>query len=141
MLNIQTKFFSKGGKMSNKKKRLTIGLVAHDNRKIRMLEWANSNQELLKNYCLKGTKGTAKTVEDVTGLKVQPIGHGPEGGDVRIAYNILEGKIDILIFFIDTMSAHGHEHDVQALIRTCVTQNIPLALNVATANPIIRGLS
>ena len=127
--------------MPNKKKRLTIGLVAHDNRKIRMLEWVNNNQELLKNYRLKGTEGTAKTVGDVTGLTVQSIGHGPEGGDIRIAYAILEKKIDILVFFIDTMNAHGHEHDVQALIRTCVTQNIPLALNVATANCIIRALS
>ena len=127
--------------MSNKKKRLTVALVAHDNRKIRMVEWVNSNRELLKAYQLKGTKGTAETVSDVTGLVVEPIGHGPEGGDIRIAYAILEGEIDVLVFFIDTMSAHGHEHDVQALIRACVTHNVPLALNVATANCIIKALA
>ncbi len=126
--------------MPNKRKRITIGLIAHDNRKIRMLEWVNGNRELLKNYPLKGTEGTAKIVKDVTGLNVQAIGHGPEGGDVEIAYNILKGKINILIFFIDTMNPHGHEHDVQALIRTCVTNNIPFALNVATANSIISTL-
>ena len=93
----------------------TIGLVSHDNKKMDMVEWCNTNKNKLKEYKLYGTEGTARRINQVTGLNVEDIGHGPDGGDVHIAYNILEGKLDMLVFFIDTKRAHGHEHDIQTL--------------------------
>ena len=111
----------------------TIGLVSHDNKKMDMVEWCNTNKNKLKEYKLYGTEGTARRINQVTDLEVKDIGHGPDGGDVHIAYNILEDKFDALLFFIDTQTAHGHEHDIQTLIRTCATKNIPFALNRATA--------
>jgi len=116
----------------------TIGLVAHDNRKLDIVEWCVRHQERLKEFKLLGTKGTAVRIREVTGLNVGDIGHGPDGGDIHIAYNILEGNIDLLIFFVDTKTAHGHEHDIQTLIRTCTTSNIPFALNKATADIFIQ---
>ncbi len=122
-------------------KKVTIALIAHDNRKMRMVEWVNQNRDILAKHCqLVATEGTAKSIRQITGLEVATKGHGPEGGDVRVAYDILEGHVDVLIFFIDTMTAHGHEHDVQTLIRICVTHNIPLALNASTADCVIRAL-
>ena len=118
---------------------ITIALVAHDNKKIDMVEWANNNKETLKEYKLLGTEGTARRINQVTGLQIENIGHGPNGGDIHIAYNILEKNIDLLVFFVDTKKAHGHEHDIQALIRTCATADIPFALNKATANYLIKN--
>ena len=115
----------------------TIGLLSHDNKKMDMVEWCNTNKSKLKEYKLYGTEGTAHRINQVTGLEVEDIGHGPDGGDVHIAYNILEGKLDMLIFFIDTKRAHGHEHDIQTLIRTCATSNIPFALNKSTADKLL----
>ena len=112
----------------------TIGLVAHDQMKLDIVEWCVKHKEALKKFRLLGTEGTAKRIGDVTGLAIGSIGHGADGGDIHIAYNILEGNIDILIFFVDTKTAHGHEHDIQTLIRTCTTQNILFALNKATAD-------
>ena len=117
----------------------TIGLVAHDQMKLDIVEWCVKHKDNLNNYRLLGTEGTAKRIRDVTGLEVGNIGHGPDGGDIHIAYNILEGNIDILIFFVDTKTAHGHEHDIQTLIRTCTTQNILFALNKATADFFLLG--
>ena len=99
-----------------------------------MVQFCVKHFKTLRNYDLYATNGTSKAISKVLPkLKIEAIGHGPDGGDVHIAYNILEGKFDALLFFIDTQTAHGHEHDIQTLIRTCATANIPFALNRATA--------
>ncbi|MEA2095649.1 MAG: methylglyoxal synthase [Candidatus Cloacimonadota bacterium] len=110
-----------------------IALVAHDDQKVNMAEWANKNKKLLEKHNLVGTGGTCKAVENVTGLKVQALGHGPNGGDIIIANEVLRGNIDILIFMIDARTPHGHEHDIQTLIRICVLKDIPIALNKRSA--------
>lgn len=115
----------------------TIALVAHDSRKQDLVEWANFNKDKLSNFKLVGTEGTAKAISNVAGLKVDSLGHGPDGGDTYIAYEVLENKIHKIIFLIDVKNPQGHEHDIQMLIRTCVLKNIPLALNRKTADFII----
>ena len=122
------------------RKEITIGLVAHDGRKLKMAEWVNRNRKELRQFKLIGTGSTAKKISQITGLEVESLGHGPHGGDIRVAYNILEQNIGVLIFFVDTRTAHGHEHDIQALIRVCVTQKIPLALNAVTADCVLQYL-
>ncbi len=122
------------------RKKIVIGLVAHDGRKLKIVEWSNQNYESLRKFNLVGTGGTAKEISRITGLNVKDLGHGPNGGDIRVAYSILEHKIDALIFFVDTRTAHGHEHDVQSLIRMCITEKIPLALNAKTADCILEHL-
>jgi len=122
------------------RKKITIGLVAHDERKLKMVEWVNRNRKELRQFKLVGTGSTAKKISQIIGLDVESLGNGPDGGDIRIAYNILEHNIGALIFFVDTGTAHGHEHDIQALIRMCVTQKIPLALNAVTADCILQYL-
>lgn len=114
-----------------------IALVAHDSRKQDMVEWANYNKEKLKEFRLIGTSGTARAITNITGLEVKSFGHGPDGGDVYIAYELLENRIDKLIFLIDVKTPQGHENDIQMLIRNCVLANIPLALNRRTADFII----
>ena len=95
----------------------TIALVAHDKQKVNMAEWANKNKSILEKYNLVGTEGSCQTVNSVTGLKVKPLGHGPDGGDIVIANEVLQGKIDLIIFMIEVKTPHGHEHDIQTLIR------------------------
>ncbi len=111
----------------------TIALVAHDNQKVNMAEWANKHKKQLSMHNLVGTGGTCKTVESVTGIKVQALGHGPDGGDIVLANEVLQGNIDVLIFFIDARTPHGHEHDIQTLVRICVLKDGPIALNKRSA--------
>ncbi len=112
----------------------TIALVAHNQKKSVMLAWAKRHSEALKKNKLVGTSNTSKLINSVLDLNVEPFGHGPNGGDIILAAQILEGKIDEVIFLIDAETPHGHEHDIQTLIRTCVINNVPLALNIATAD-------
>ncbi len=118
-------------------KRLTIALVAHDKKKQVMLEWAKQHIDILRKRKLLGTSNTAKQLKSVLDLDVEPFGHGPSGGDIYLAAKILDNEIDKVIFFIDVETPQGHEHDIQTLIRTAVINNIPIALNRASADHII----
>ncbi len=116
---------------------ITIALVAHDKKKHVMLEWAKENIDNLKRRKLIGTSNTAHLLKSVLDLDVEAFGHGPSGGDIYLAAKILDSQVDRVIFFIDTETPQGHEHDIQTLIRTAVINNIPIALNRATAKYII----
>jgi methylglyoxal synthase len=115
----------------------TIALIAHNERKNDLLEWSKKHQEILKHYKLIGTSTTARLITSLLGLEVEGFGHGPSGGDIFLAARILEGKVQKVIFFIDSETPHGHEHDIQTLIRTAVINNVPIALNRASADYII----
>jgi len=115
----------------------TIALVAHDNRKKDLLEWVDANREILGNHCLIGTGTTGSLVSEMTGLNVTSYKSGPLGGDQQIGALACEGKVDIIIFFWDPMTAQPHDPDVKALLRLSVLYNIPTACNVSTANFMI----
>ncbi|MFA8433963.1 MAG: methylglyoxal synthase [Marinifilaceae bacterium] len=116
----------------------TIALVAHNEKKSIMLAWVKRHLDELKKHKLIGTSNTSELLNSVLDLNVQPFGHGPNGGDILLAAQILEGKVDEVIFLIDAETPHGHEHDIQTLIRTCVINNIPIALNLATADFLVK---
>ena len=116
----------------------TLALVAHDQKKNELLEWAKDNQKRLKQFRLIGTGSTAELLTSILELKVEPFGHGPMGGDILLAAKILEAQVHRVIFFMDPHTPHSHEHDIQTLIRTAVSNNIPLALNKATADYLLR---
>lgn len=118
----------------------TIALVAHDNKKNVLLTWAKKHVEELKQHDLIGTSNTAKLLNEVLDLNIKPFGHGPNGGDILLAAKILANEVDGIIFLIDQQSPHGHEHDIQTLIRTAVINDVPIALNTATADYLIQDL-
>lgn len=115
----------------------TIALIAHNSRKTDLLNWAKVHKSRLINHDLIGTTNTSKLLNDMLEIDVHGFGHGPSGGDILLAAKILQGEVQKVIFFIDAETPHGHEHDIQTLIRTAVINNIPIALNRASADLII----
>ena len=115
----------------------TIALIAHNSRKNDLLNWAKIHWETLIRHNLIGTTNTSQLLSDVLDIDVKGFGHGPSGGDILLAAKILQGEVQKIIFFIDAETPHGHEHDIQTLIRTAVINNIPIALNRASADQII----
>ena len=114
-----------------------IALIAHDNKKQELIEWCLENKEILEHHFLCGTGTTAKMVADRTGLPVRGFNSGPLGGDQQIGARIVEGKIDIIIFFSDPLTAQPHDPDVKALLRIAQVYDIPIANSRATADFII----
>ena len=115
-------------------KQKNISLIAHDSKKAEMIEWCNDNKDILKNHFLCGTGTTARMIADKTGLPVRGYNSGPLGGDQQIGAKIVEGRIDMVIFFSDPLTAQPHDPDVKALLRIAQVYDIPIANNKATAD-------
>lgn len=114
-----------------------IALVAHDNKKNDIIEWAIYNKTALSNHNLFATGTTGKLIEKALEQSVVKFLSGPLGGDQQIGANIAEGKIDVLIFFWDPMEAQPHDPDIKALLRVAATWNIPIACDRASADFIL----
>ena len=124
--------------MRSKKKR-TIALIAHDNKKAEIVNWSLKNKTTLEKYDLCGTGTTAKLIAEATDLTVKRYLSGPMGGDQQIGAKVAEGKIDMVIFFWDPLEAQPHDPDVKALLRIANVYDIPIATNRATADYLIRS--
>ncbi|HWQ37777.1 MAG TPA: methylglyoxal synthase [Burkholderiales bacterium] len=114
--------------------RKRIALIAHDNRKQDLLEWARYNQGTLSHHELCGTGTTGGLIAQELGLTVRRFRSGPLGGDQQVGAAIVEGEIDMVIFFWDPLTPQPHDVDVKALLRIAVAYNVPIACNRATAD-------
>jgi methylglyoxal synthase len=129
-------------------KRKTIALVAHDNRKKELVEWATWNRKALSGHDIYCTGTTGKLIEETLLRKtheekenlifnINKLKSGPLGGDQQLGSLIVEGKIDMMVFFWDPMQQQAHDVDVKALLRITVLYNIPTACNRGTADFLV----
>jgi methylglyoxal synthase len=114
--------------------RKRVALIAHDNCKAELLEWARFNLDTLTRHELYGTGTTGAVLASELGLTVTRFLSGPLGGDQQVGAGIVDGRIDFVIFFWDPLEPHPHDVDVKALLRVAVVHNVPIACNRSTAD-------
>ena len=114
-----------------------IALVAHDNKKEDLVEWAKYNRDLLAHHKVYATGTTGRILERELGFEIMKLQSGPLGGDQQIGAKIADEEIDFLIFFWDPLEPQPHDSDVKALLRMAVVWNIPIACNRASADFMI----
>lgn len=115
-------------------KRKKIALIAHDNKKKDLIEWAVHNKKELAKHSLVATGTTGKLIEEALDQPVTKLLSGPLGGDQQIGAMIATGDIDVIFFFFDPMEAQPHDSDVKALLRLAVAWNLPMACDRTTAD-------
>ena len=123
-------------------KKLTIALVAHDQRKADMVEWTVFNADTLSKHtliCTGTTGGLIKKAFDEKGMEAEIIcmNSGPLGGDAEIAALVVRHQINLAIFLIDDLNPQPHEADILMLLRQCRIHNVPIACNRYSADLMI----
>jgi len=118
---------------------MRIALIAHDKKKQEMIQFTKKNYNHFKDHELFATGNTGRMVNENTGLDIHILKSGPLGGDQEIGSLVANGKIDLVIFFRDPLTAQPHEPDVSALLRLCDVYEIPLATNRSTAKLIVEN--
>jgi methylglyoxal synthase len=118
-------------------RRKEIALIAHDNKKADLIDWARFNRGLLQSHDLIATGTTGRMLGEELGLDVTCFMSGPLGGDQQIGGRIAEGLVDLLIFFWDPLEPQPHDTDVKALLRLAVVWNVPVACNRSSADFLI----
>jgi methylglyoxal synthase len=114
-----------------------IALIAHDEKKPDLINFAQENEDLLDKFHLIATGTTGKRLNEETNLTVERKVSGPIGGDQQIGAEIASDNVAAVIFLRDPLTAQPHEPDVSALLRVCDVHEVPLATNLGTANMIL----
>ena len=119
---------------------MNIALIAHDAKKELMVQFCIAYCGILSKHNLCATGTTGKLVSDATGLNISRYLSGSQGGGEQVCSRIACDEIDLLLFFIDPITAKATEPNDYDLLRLCDVHNVPVATNIATAEALILAL-
>lgn len=119
---------------------MEIAIIAHDLRKELMAEFCIAYCGILSKHNICATASTAKYISEATGLEIEKMMAGEQGGEQQIASRVAYNEIDVLLYFRDIRPNSKNLAVENELLRACDVNNIPVATNIATAETIILAL-
>ena len=123
-----------------------LALVAHNHMKPAMKQFIDTYSEVLKKFRITGTQTTMKMCKSLWGEDDPSIHYGltctsgPLGGDAQIAALMCMEDLGCIIFFVDPLSAHPHQADIDSLLRLANCGNIIVCPNPASASSMMHTL-
>ena len=119
---------------------MEIAIIAHDLKKELMAQFCIAYCGVLANHHICATASTAQYISEATGLQIDRLMSGEQGGEEQIASRVAYNEIDVLLYFRDTRPDAKFNPAEYELLRMCDLYNIPVATNIATAEVIITAL-
>ena len=119
---------------------MEIAIIADDTKKELITQLCIAYCGTLSKHNICATAVTAKYISEATGLHIDKMMAGDQGGEEQIASRISYNEIDILLYFRDTRPNQKENPAGNELLRMCDLNNIPVATNIATAEVIITAL-
>lgn len=119
---------------------MEIALIAHDTKKELMTQFCIAYCGILSKHTICATGTTAKYISEATGLKIERMLAGEQGGEQQIASRISYNEIDVLLYFRSTVPADSFREAEYDLLRLCDVHNVPVATNIATAEVLVTAL-
>lgn len=119
---------------------MEIAIIAHDLKKELMTQFCIAYCGILSKHNLCATSITAKYISQATGLTIDRLLTGEQGGEEQIASRIAYNEIDVLLCFRDTRPTAAPNETENELLRLCDMYNVPVATNIATAEVLIMAL-
>ena len=119
---------------------MEIAIIAADVKKEIMTQFCIAYCGILSKHNLCATSITAKYISEATGLKIERLLTGDQGGEQQIATRVAYDEIDILRCFRDTRPDAPIKEEEEQLLLACDRYNIPVATNIATAEVLITAL-
>ncbi|ELY97480.1 methylglyoxal synthase [Natrialba chahannaoensis JCM 10990] len=117
-----------------------LALIAHDEKKAALIEFATRYESTLTDCDLVATGTTGKRLQEETELEIERKESGPYGGDLMIGAEVAADELDGIVFLRDPLRAQPHEPDISALLRICDVHDVALATNLASAELLVEGL-
>ena len=122
---------------------MEIAMIASDKKKELMSEFCIAYCGILSRHNICATARTGKFISDATGLNIQRLRAGEDGGKQQIASRVAYNEIDVLLYFRDASSVSDYiepdEQDMN-LLRLCDLYNVPVATNIGTAEALLLAL-
>ncbi len=122
---------------------MEIAIIAHDSKKELIAQFCIAYCGILSKHNISATSITGKYISDATGLSIERLLSGKQGGVQQITSRIAYDEFDMVIFFratnqpqLDTVQQELESE----LIRMCDMHNVPIATNIATAEALISAL-
>ena len=119
---------------------MEIAIIAHDLKKELMAQFCIAYCGVLANHHICATASTAQYISEATGLQIDRLMSGEQGGEQQIASRIAYNEIDVLLYFRDTRPTNTNNAVEYELLRMCDMYNVPVATNIATAEVLVTAL-